>query len=545
MKKFEFLFSVLIAMISTLVGGGVMAVSAVAPLDTEGATIYGEGAGTAPPDGGFTLKDGEAASPELFEEDVDKRITRISQMRTPIDQISRKAGITTKSGSLEVKYYSVGNKPIKGLVAAAVSLSNSADRFALEVNDAKVLDVNDTVRFVGVNGYKEDGSVDTGVDFVALVIDIDSSGKRVCQPVNAKANGVGNPAIPEGATFILMGKAGAELDVQTSVFSNVPTPDTQYCQKFMMQLEESTWADMNKKEVDWGFNDLEKAGVERMKIGMEGSFMFGVKKKFTNVKNNQLTYTTGGIYWMVGKQIEIGEAVNGKIVITDDNLVDLSEQLFTGEGAGNRIKVALAGKKALSALSKVKSEGKYINRKTVEVWDLKFKSFESEFGELLVMYCEMMDLQGKEDEVLVLDPEYMTKKVFKGWSREEYDMKKLALRDTKAVVLSETSCLYLTNKDAHAILKLAAPPVSVEGVDLNKSTLSVEAGATDATLVASISPADATNKAVTWSSGTAAVATVSAAGVVTGVTAGSAVITVTTVDGSETDTCTVTVTAAG
>ena len=105
----------------------------------------------------------------------------------------------------------------------------------------------------------------------------------------------------------------------------------------------------------------------------------------------------------------------------------------------------------------MKSEGKYVNRKTVEVWDLKFKSFESEFGELLVMYCEMMDLQGKEDEVLVLDPEYMTKKVFKGWSREEYDMKKLALRDTKAVVLSETSCLYLTNKDAHAILKLAVP----------------------------------------------------------------------------------------
>ena len=55
-------------------------------------------------------------------------------------------------------------------------------------------------------------------------------------------------------------------------------------------------------------------------------------------------------------------------------------------------------------------------------------------------------------------------------------------------------CLYLTNPNAHAILKLVDSPVYVEGVELNKSTLSVEVGATDDTLVASISPANATNQ---------------------------------------------------
>jgi hypothetical protein len=459
MKNFKFLLNLLMVAASILVGGGaIMADTVIAPLDTAGATLQGSGEGTAPPDGAFTKRDGEAASPELFMADVDKRITKISPMRTPIDQISRMAGITSSTDSQEVKYYSVGNKPMVSSVKTAIVASDTADRFALDLYDVKALDVDDTIRFHGVTGYKEDGTVDTGVDFVALVIDIDSSGYRVCQPINGKTASGGYPAIAKDTKVTVLGKAGAELDVQTSIFSNVPTPETQYCQKFMMQVEESTWAAMSKKEVDWGFNDLELAGVERMKIGMEGSFLVGVKKKFRNVKNSQLTYTTGGIYWMTGKKIQLGtwDATKGAAVITEDDLVDITEQLFTGEGAGNRRKVGLAGKKALTALSKIKSEDKRVVRPTVEVWDLKFKSFETEFGELLVMYCEMMDKEGMEDEVLVIDPEYMTKKIFKGWSRDEYDMKKLAVRDTKAVVVSETSCLYLTNKNAHAVLKLAS-----------------------------------------------------------------------------------------
>ena len=55
-------------------------------------------------------------------------------------------------------------------------------------------------------------------------------------------------------------------------------------------------------------------------------------------------------------------------------------------------------------------------------------------------------------------------------------------------------------------------------------------------------PANTVNKSVTYSSATPAVATVSAGGLVTGVSAGTSVITVTTVDGAKTDTVTVTVT---
>ena len=73
--------------------------------------------------------------------------------------------------------------------------------------------------------------------------------------------------------------------------------------------------------------------------------------------------------------------------------------------------------------------------------------------------------------------------------------------------------------------------------------ITLTVGGPSVTLVAIVSPADAKNKDVIWSSSNEAVATVTN-GVVTPVAAGSAVITVTTVDGGKTASCIVVVTAA-
>jgi hypothetical protein len=85
-------------------------------------------------------------------------------------------------------------------------------------------------------------------------------------------------------------------------------------------------------------------------------------------------------------------------------------------------------------------------------------------------------------------------------------------------------------------------PVAVTGVTLDQATMTLTAGGATGTLVATVAPATATDKSVTWSSSVPAVATVSVNGVVTPLTAGTTTITVTTVDGDFTDTCVVTVT---
>lgn len=85
-------------------------------------------------------------------------------------------------------------------------------------------------------------------------------------------------------------------------------------------------------------------------------------------------------------------------------------------------------------------------------------------------------------------------------------------------------------------------PVSVTGVSLDETSITLEVGETQ-TLVATVTPNDATNKNVSWSSSENSTATV-ANGVVTAMEVGTATITVTTEDGSKTATCDVEVVPA-
>ena len=82
--------------------------------------------------------------------------------------------------------------------------------------------------------------------------------------------------------------------------------------------------------------------------------------------------------------------------------------------------------------------------------------------------------------------------------------------------------------------------IPVTGVSLNKTSLSMKPGDTE-TLSATVSPSNASNKSISWSSNNTSVATVSN-GKVTAVGEGSARITVTTADGGFTASCNVTVT---
>ena len=90
----------------------------------------------------------------------------------------------------------------------------------------------------------------------------------------------------------------------------------------------------------------------------------------------------------------------------------------------------------------------------------------------------------------------------------------------------------------------ASDTIEVTGISLDITSESLLVSATRQ-LTATITPADATNTDVTWSSSADGVATVSGTGFVTAVANGMATITVNTNDGGQTATCAVTVTTPG
>ncbi|MDS0527985.1 M4 family metallopeptidase [Clostridium sp. SHJSY1] len=81
--------------------------------------------------------------------------------------------------------------------------------------------------------------------------------------------------------------------------------------------------------------------------------------------------------------------------------------------------------------------------------------------------------------------------------------------------------------------------VKVTGISLDKTSATIGIGSA-VTLTPTITPSNATNKSVTWSTSNSNVATISN-GIVTGKTAGTATITATTVDGSKSTSATITV----
>ncbi|WP_054957422.1 leucine-rich repeat protein [Paenibacillus dakarensis] len=97
------------------------------------------------------------------------------------------------------------------------------------------------------------------------------------------------------------------------------------------------------------------------------------------------------------------------------------------------------------------------------------------------------------------------------------------------------------NKTASSVVTVSNPVVAVTGVTLNQGSLNLIAGGASETLAATVTPTDATNQDVTWESSNPAVADVDGNGVVTPRTAGTATITVTTVDGNKTASNVVTV----
>ena len=349
--------------------------------------------------------------------------------------------------------------------------------------------LDDTIRVVGVKAITNYKGVAYSTitdaptpDLELCVCGKDTEGYPIVYAVNGKLvnkQAIGIPALKKGQKLIRMAKSCGEMDVQTGRFNNLPSNEVQYCQNFMIQVEQTTFDKIAAKRVDWDFSDIEEDSIYDMRLAMEGTYLFGDMACIKHeIKDGSAQWFTKGIWWMAGKDIEVGHVATAddikkgynknERVITDLELVDISKDLFVGTGIGNKRKVIIAGSDFVSAFSKIDSD-KFRLKDTVEIWKLKFKSWETDFGEVLMIHSELFDLFGMSDCGFALDPEFLVKRVHLSWTRNVLDLKKAGIRNTDAVVIQEVACLYLKYPKAHARMRLAAVPAS-EGTSLTGDT---------------------------------------------------------------------------
>lgn len=130
------------------------------------------------------------------------------------------------------------------------------------------------------------------------------------------------------------------------------------------------------------------------------------------------------------------------------------------------------------------------------------------------------------------------------WSSSNEQIVTVDANGNVTAVKEGTATITVTTTDggftATAKVTVSADVVAVTGVTLDKTSLTLAPNGSS-TLKATVAPANASNKGVTWTSSDTTVATVSSTGKVTAKKDGTATITVTTKDGGFTATCTVTV----
>lgn len=427
-------------------GGYALAFAVAAGVANSGAHVTGEP---------LTTDITKKASPDLLENTIDKEIVKMRPMATPIDQISRQAS-AKPAESFEVEYYSVDTKPSHDTVKTAtteVPAAATAPTVSLDVNNPDMWSATDTILCKGVSGYDESGKNKKG-DLVLYVRKKADDNKLVCQAVNgsASAGNIGGiPVIAKDTVLLRMARASAELDVQTEQFESLPKKDSNFCQIFKLQVEQSTFQKMHAKEVQWNFSDLEECAIYDMRMGMEKSFMFGAKSKIYDANKKTYVYTTGGIWHQAGKEYEYDKDA----AMTQATLINMMKESFTGN-AGNKKKILFAGKNLIEKINAITFDKTVFAQDTLVKWGLTFRQLVSNFGELYVMHYETFDESGMEDYGFIVDPEYLKKYTFKPFGRETLDLKSAGIRNTDAVVLTEVSCLALKYPAAHMRIVPAA-----------------------------------------------------------------------------------------
>jgi uncharacterized protein YjdB len=128
------------------------------------------------------------------------------------------------------------------------------------------------------------------------------------------------------------------------------------------------------------------------------------------------------------------------------------------------------------------------------------------------------------------------------WTTSNATVASVSSGTVSALAAGETVITVTTvdgSKTATCTIRVQPATISVTGVSLNIADTTLKAGNTFV-LTATVTPANASDKTLTWTSSKPEIASVSD-GTVSAIATGEAVITVTTVDGSKTATCTVTV----
>ena len=127
--------------------------------------------------------------------------------------------------------------------------------------------------------------------------------------------------------------------------------------------------------------------------------MFGVKNTIFDPRKKENVMLTGGIWWQAGNHY----TYNPTVEMTQNDLIDMMRQAFTGNG-GNKRKVLIGGSSFIGRINKIEMTKVVMAREDKVQWGIDFSEIKSKFGKLYVLYSEVFDDCGMSDYGFIFDP---------------------------------------------------------------------------------------------------------------------------------------------
>lgn len=436
---------VLCAVLGVTDSSAMFANGGVTTVTPAGSTVIAGAPMTSPSEPqGLATSDTAANAADLLMESINEEVVKIRPAFTPLDTIMRSAK-AKKAESWEFGWYSSGLLPVESkVVAITADAANNAAGVkdaTLEVADPSLFNESDTLCVQ----TQANGNVIlyvTSVDTTAGTMKVAFGGASV--PV---------AQIAADDVVYRLGRAGIEGEVQTINYSALPVKETNYCQIFKWQVAESTLQKLHKKEVNWSMSDVEEQAMCEFKIAQEASFLFSRKTKYYNSAKKAEVYSTGGIVNYITKKFEFNtNATDGGAEV-----IDMAKYIFQGN-TGNRKRIMFMGSDFNAHMSKIEMIQKQLaGTETKVVKGIEFQEIKTNFGSLMCMQHDLLDMYGYKDKAIVLDIDNLDKWVWIAESRN-LDTKTNGSFDGDVKVYTEICGLSLRYPDTHCIVELVAVP---------------------------------------------------------------------------------------
>lgn len=397
--------------------------------------------------------------PDLIKDGVDEKVVKCGFTNGKINAMTREFGFKPMK-SMKYHYWSVDTRKIKDRLTAAHTITKAEAgrinpaRATLTVADATAFEKTDQIIFraESVNGYTKDG---TSVPFVTLnarVCDIKSSTSLEVQFLNA--NTAGGQVVPANTDIYILGHAAANVEASTVPYAALPEPREQYMQKFMVQsLIESIYQESDK-EVDWTKADVNELLLEQLVEDIEKTYIFGVKSETIDPQTKLKTFTTGGI---LEQMLEGGSKV---ITLYKDDLsfkdiLDAVKATFIGN-SGSQKRYMFSGSNVATALWGINDITKMANVKEFkDCFGYDFTGMEIMGYQLVNVPEPLLDKMEFSDYALVLDRQYVERKVFRSLTETAIELKKTGAYDGDSTVWCEISSVILKYPQTHALWHFA------------------------------------------------------------------------------------------